>query len=440
MWKTWKTLGVVLTACMSAFASTIILHPYPQLSTKSILQQHHQQLYEGYEDSDDQPNSLPSTLVANIQIHNTLLPVVMDTGSSDIVVRFQHPSSSSLASMIMIHYQTSTCIVRNETFSVTIGALHLPKQTVGSIVSGSLSSNIIGLGFPALSRLNPSGTVLPYFSSFSYFISQVHKKPSTIEFNTINEDNYMGDLVYAQVVGTTYWQTPLHDIYIDHTPLQVCQGTCMVIFDTGTSVIRGPYQAIDMLLSFLIAYNHNKTTFDCHDIESLPDLRVEIGVKDKDASYTGTIQVTLEPYFYMQRFQGVCLPAFATTTTENTWIFGETFLRKYYTVFDVKQKRIGLAVSSHSVLMQTFYSQSPKETRSIRVEAIHDEVHAIKKETEETQSFASVSATTSGGAASSAGGASNTVTSVTLGGASPTTPQSTEKPTKAPTKGKYASQ
>ena len=417
----WKTLCVLLTACVSTFASTIILHPNPQLSTGMLLRNHHDQLYNGHT---HKSGSLRSTLVANVQVDHTTIPFVMDTGSSDIIIRMNRKpmDHTSVSSMIMISYQSSSCIVRNETIPLTVGSLQLPKQTIGSVVSGTLSVNIIGLGFTELSHVNQYDTFASHLSSFSYFISQLPKKPSTIDFNTINEDNYIGELVYVNVVGNTYWKTPIHDIYIDHTPLHVCEEKCMVIFDTGTSVIRGPYKAIDLLLSFLIAYNNNKTTFDCNEIQSLPTLHIELGVEYKHQTtdgYTGTIQVTLEPYFYMQRFQGKCLPSFATTSKNNTWIFGETFLRKYYTVFDIKRKRIGFGLSYHTALIQPIYMQSPSETRKIRIEQVNEEVESIKKETENTQSLSVIFGKAS--VASSAAGASSSASAVTVTTKAPTT-------------------
>lgn len=425
-YKMLAILCVFLTACVSSMAqqtvfstaSTIELQSYINPSTATLLKHHHDEIEKG------NPHVLriiPTSLVANVHVNHHVIPMVMDTGSSDIVVKMNAKTPQTSGNMVMIPYETSTTIVQNETFPVSFGKITIPKQTVGKIVSGSMPSNVFGLGFPALSRLHPSQAPIHYVSSFSYFISQVKHVPSTISFNTMNEENYYGEMVYLPVIGKTYWQTPLNDIYIDNTPLHSCNGKCMAIVDTGTTMIRGPKDTIDLLLSFLIAYNDNKTTFDCNNIQSLPVLSFELGVETKKPNakgYTGTSEFTLEPQFYMQRFNGVCLPAFATTK-ENTWIFGETFLRKYYTVFDVTRKRMGFGISSHTVQLQPFYSQSPIENREFTISQVNKEAQTITEETDKTESLAVSTKTVAVSVASSAAGGSASGTAVTVTAATP---------------------
>ena len=77
---------------------------------------------------------------------------------------------------------------------------------------------------------------------------------------------------------------------------------------------------------------------DCKKLASLPDLTVRLGGKDFTLSaedYTLSIAKTE----CMFGFTGIDMPP----EVGSLWILGDVFLRKFYTVFDVGQKRVGIA-------------------------------------------------------------------------------------------------
>lgn len=39
---------------------------------------------------------------------------------------------------------------------------------------------------------------------------------------------------------------------------------------------------------------------------------------------------------------GVCLTAFETYESSNTWVFGGAFLSEYYTIYNINDKTIGI--------------------------------------------------------------------------------------------------
>jgi hypothetical protein len=108
------------------------------------------------------------------------------------------------------------------------------------------------------------------------------------------------------------------------------------VLDTGTSFMTGPSADVQRLLSKLPQLNP-----DCSNIKSFPAISFDLG------DYT----FDLEPEFYIRRSLSgrFCHVAFVALDVPAPrgplWIFGDVFMRKYFTVFDRDGKRMGFAVS-----------------------------------------------------------------------------------------------
>ncbi|CAG9320681.1 PGA_1 [Blepharisma stoltei] len=109
------------------------------------------------------------------------------------------------------------------------------------------------------------------------------------------------------------------------------------IISVGTSLILGPKEAINGILKQL----HNNYSCDDNNLGELfcdcgsnyPDLIIQIsGVK-----------FTIKPAAYFYKWNDYCWPSFNYTNVPNTWVLGDTFLRRFYTVYDMENMKIGFA-------------------------------------------------------------------------------------------------
>jgi len=109
-----------------------------------------------------------------------------------------------------------------------------------------------------------------------------------------------------------------------------------MVVDTGTSVLAGPPSAVNKLLAKIGTVKE-----DCSNVASLPTITFKMGGKDFD----------LGPDFYVIRAQDESGKEQCQVGIEGInagapiWILGDPFLRKYYTVWDAEQKRVGFAIA-----------------------------------------------------------------------------------------------
>lgn len=112
---------------------------------------------------------------------------------------------------------------------------------------------------------------------------------------------------------------------------------CQSVVDTGTSILAGPPSAVNKLVSQIGTVKE-----DCSNVASLPTIVFTFNGHD----------FPLEPDFYVIRVQDpstnkdVCqLGLQGINAGAPIWILGDPFLRKYYTVWDAEQKRVGFALA-----------------------------------------------------------------------------------------------
>merc|ERR1712169_10444 len=108
---------------------------------------------------------------------------------------------------------------------------------------------------------------------------------------------------------------------------------CRAIVDSGTSLVVGPTKVVSSILSKL---NINSI---CDGVNSLPDITFSIG--NNNYAIPSSIYVIRETNLLGNT---VCEPALAGTVGSE-WIWGDTFIRAWYSVFDHGSLRVGFARS-----------------------------------------------------------------------------------------------
>lgn len=192
----------------------------------------------------------------------------------------------------------------------------------------------MGDGFNIVGDLQTKGA-LPG-GQFSFYLTD--DGDSELTFGGYKQENLASDVVWSKVVRESWWQVAMDDITFDNKPQNLCGGEhgCQVAVDTGTSMLAGPTDLVDKLTDMV------NVKEDCSNFNALPKLGFQLGNK----------VLNLRPDDYIDRDASSCslsLMALDVPPPKGpVFIFGDPFLRRFVTVFDRAQSRVGFAVSKQA--------------------------------------------------------------------------------------------
>lgn len=201
---------------------------------------------------------------------------------------------------------------------------------------------IFGLSLPQMSEA-PHFNVLDCMirdkvlksNIFSVFLGAADAEPSEISFGEMRKDRMASDLFWVPVTNPGYWQVEMEDITIANKRQKLCHGNCQVAVDTGTSLMAGPSEIITAITASVVVDSK------CRNYAQLPDLGFIVG---------GHI-LNLKPEDYVDKGDDGCSVALMTLDIPPPkgplFIFGDPFLRKYYTVYDRENLKVGFALAAH---------------------------------------------------------------------------------------------
>lgn len=149
-----------------------------------------------------------------------------------------------------------------------------------------------------------------------------------------DESKFTGDLHYVGLQKATYWQIKLGGVTMGD--YSTSDTNCII--DSGTSLLVGPTAEVAKLASSVGATQTpmGQYTVDCAKVDSLPD--VVFTIDGKEYGVPGKDTVIQSSGLCLFAFMGMDLPEGAPK-----WILGDVFMRKFYTVFDQGNKRLGFA-------------------------------------------------------------------------------------------------
>lgn len=202
--------------------------------------------------------------------------------------------------------------------------------------------------FGEMSAQHPG--MLPYFA---VFLARNDNEESSISFGGFEPSLAASEIEWApadmQHLG--YWQVRLKSVKIGDVELEMCaDGACTAILDTGTSLLGVPRQATRLVSRLLARPAPEDPSANCLETPGkaltfdLGSTVVSMGVEDYSQSAPVNIEVP------GKKSRPVCksllMPVDINSPPRSkVFVFGEPFLRKYYTVYDLAQKRIGFTLA-----------------------------------------------------------------------------------------------
>nr|2ANL_A Chain A, plasmepsin IV [Plasmodium malariae]2ANL_B Chain B, plasmepsin IV [Plasmodium malariae] len=237
---------------------------------------------------------------------------------------------------------------------VTLGYLSLPYKFIEVTDTDDLEplytaaefDGILGLGWKDLSigSIDPIVVELKNQNKidqalFTFYLPVHDKHSGYLTIGGIEEKFYEGELTYEKLNHDLFWQVDL-DVNFGKTSMEKAN----VIVDSGTSTITAPTSFINKFFKDL---NVIKVPFlpfyitTCNN-KDMPTLEF------KSANNT----YTLEPEYYMEPLLDIddtlcMLYILPVDIDKNTFILGDPFMRKYFTVFDYDKESIGFAVAKN---------------------------------------------------------------------------------------------
>jgi len=203
---------------------------------------------------------------------------------------------------------------------------------------------IFGLSLPQMAE-GPAFSILDELAGagvlkeplFSVFFGNDGEE-SQITFGEVKKELMASELFWAPVTTPGYWQVEMREVFLGKEKLGLCSGEshCQVAVDTGTSLLAAPSDVVATLVDTL------SVNSDCSNIQSLPDLVFNVNGHS----------LSLAAEDYVAQNGNTCtlgLMALDIPPPRGPlFIFGDPFLRKYYTVYDRKNMRVGFAVARHA--------------------------------------------------------------------------------------------
>jgi saccharopepsin len=296
--------------------------------------------------------------------------VVLDTGSSNLWVPSQQ--CSSIACFLHSKYDSSSSSTyeKNGTEfeirygsgslsgfvsrdTLQIGDLEVKGQDFaeatnepGLAFAFGRFDGILGLGYDTISV---NKMVPPFYNMinqksvdepvFAFYLGDANKEGDDSEatFGGIDKSHYTGELIKIPLRRKAYWEVDLDSIALGDNVAEL--ENTGVILDTGTSLIALPSTMAELLNKEIGATKswNGQYTVDCATRDSLPDLTFTLAGHP----------FKIGPYDYVLEVQGSCISSFMGMDFPEPVgplaILGDSFLRRWYSVYDVGNNAVGLA-------------------------------------------------------------------------------------------------
>jgi len=234
------------------------------------------------------------------------------------------------------YFRVGPYTVKNQTFG-------LIQDEVGEVFHEIPFEGILGLAFPSMSAhgVNPffdtvmSQNVLNGHNEISFFMTKLPHQGSAVFFGGVDDRFFAGEINYFPVNQQHYWSCDLLDFRIgdvSHTNFLEFKNSgprvSKLILDSGTTYFTAPPGLFQKVMDRL-------PSTKCDEVDKYPSLHYIM--KDVDGQ---THDIEIPPHVYMVSTydDGWCDLSFMEIPVPEQYgpafIFGEVFMREWYTVFN----------------------------------------------------------------------------------------------------------
>jgi hypothetical protein len=298
--------------------------------------------------------------------------VIFDTGSADLWVASSNCDDSCGRHAEYDSSKSSTYQANGTSFDIMygsgpvsgyqsidtldMGGLTVPNQMFAEVTNAEglgaayklgKFDGILGMAFGVLSvnsvptpfdNLVAEGAVDN--AEFSFFLGNSNREKGELLLGGTDPAYYTGDITYVPLLSATYWEITLDNFVVDGESY-VTSTEHKAIVDSGTSILTGPTEEVSKIAAALGGK------------EIVPGeyfVKCDYDGPNFDFTIDGNVY-TLTPKDYLIPDGNLCLLGLMAldipAPTGPLWILGDVFMRKYYTVFDTANKRVGFALAKH---------------------------------------------------------------------------------------------
>jgi len=204
----------------------------------------------------------------------------------------------------------------------------------------SLLDGILGLAYDTISMHH-----LPTFidssnledKSFAFYL-HLNPEKSYMTLPGYDKTAMTGDFQFHDVIEKKYWSLQLTSMSVGNT--KVDTSGYKAIIDSGTSVLVGPDHIVNPLIEGI------EVAMDCINLEELPDIKIVFDSTEYVLTSKDYVLEVDDP----ESGQRACMLAIMSQPFPegfNYFIFGDSFMRKYYTYFDKNNDRVGFVLAAN---------------------------------------------------------------------------------------------
>lgn len=302
--------------------------------------------------------------------------VIFDTGSSDLWV----PSTGCSLVSCGLHrkydnMKSSSYTKDGKSFDITYGSGHVGGvQSIDALNVGGLVvskqefaevtdasglgiayklgkfDGIFGLAFPSLS-VNKEPTpfqnlisegVLPA-GQFAFHLGKENGDKGELVLGGFDTAHFTGPINWVPLVSKTYWVIALDDVLLAGNTVLLHKSPIAIV-DSGTSILTGPTVEVEKIANIIGAKKFMKGEYivPCANIAFLPE--IDFIINSIKYTFAASEYVLITGSGTNQ----ICLLGILALDVPKgpLWIFGDLFMRKYYSIFDYDNSHVGLALSA----------------------------------------------------------------------------------------------